>query len=140
MENDDLLAVVARSIVRPSFQRCAEHGNEFFDKFYAALAKRAPVGALFAKTNMRRQNALVKDGIDHLIALAEGRDGSREELERLGQRHSRNDLDIAPELYSAWVDSLIIAVAEYDPLHNPDLDVAWRHVVAKGIDVMISHY
>jgi hypothetical protein len=140
MENNDLLAVVARSIVRPSFHRCSEHGNDFFDKFYATLANRAPVGALFANTNMRTQNTLVRDGIDHLIAFAEGREGSRAELERLGQRHSRHELDVSPELYAAWVEALVIAVAEYDSLHNPDLDVAWRHVVAKGIDVMISYY
>ena len=140
MENDDLLPVVARSIVRPSFQRCAEHGNDFFDTFYATLAERAPVGALFANTNMRRQNALVRDGIDQLIAFVEGREGTREELERLGKRHSRNDLNIDPALYAAWVDALVSAVAEYDPQHDPDLDVAWRQVVAQGIDVMTSYY
>ncbi len=135
-----LLAIVAKLIVRPSFERCCAFGNDFFDQFYVGLADRAPVGNMFASTNMKKQNSLLKSGINQLILFAEGDHDAQRELERLGRRHNRHDLDVSPEFYPAWVDALVGAVEEFDEQCTPDLQFAWREVVAKGIQVIISLY
>ncbi len=136
-----LLAIVAESVVRPSFQRCCESGDDFFDTFYGDLADRVPgVGALFAGTDMRRQNALVRDGIDALIHYAEGGPAAAEELARLGKLHGRDFLNIQPDLYTGWADALRHTVAQFDPKHTDLVDAAWGEVLADGIALMASFY
>ncbi len=136
-----LLAIVAKSVVRPSFERCCESGEDFFDTFYGDLADRVPgVGAMFAATDMRKQNALVREGIDALISHAEGDITAAEELARLGRLHGRDILNIQPSLYAGWADALRHAVAQFDPKHTDLVDAAWGEVLADGIALMASFY
>ncbi len=136
-----LLQILATAVVRPSFQRCCAHGDEFFDAFYSGLATRLPgVGAMFAHTDMRKQNALVREGIATLIAYAEHAEGKAQELERLGRMHGRARLNIEPGMYTAWVDNLMDVVGEYDPQLTVAIERAWREVLVGGIEIMISHY
>ncbi len=136
-----LLAIVAESVVRPSFRRCCESGDDFFDTFYGDLADRVPgVGAMFANTDMRKQNALVQEGIGALIGCAEGDTAAAAELARLGRLHGRDVLNIQPDLYAGWADALRHAVAQFDPEHTDLVAAAWGEVLADGIELMASFY
>lgn len=136
-----LVKIVVHSVVRPSFQRCCAQGDEFFDAFYARLSEKAPeIGPMFADTNMRRQNALLRNGIESLLAHAEGAASAETELVRLGELHGRNELDIRPELYPLWVEALIESVCEHDPQHTEMTEPAWRDVIAAGIELIVSRY
>ena len=135
------LALLVAIVVRPSFERCCSHGDEFFDTFYASLAERIPgIGAKFHGVDMHKQNSLVREGIGHLLDFAERDPNVRAELERLGRLHAHDDLDIAPDLYPAWVDTLLHAVAEFDPRYDEKLGDAWREAVRPGIELMIAAY
>ena len=61
-------------------------------------------------------------------------------LERLAQLHSRAELDIKPELYDLWLDRLLQAVREFDPLFDDDIDAAWRRLLQPGIDFLKARY
>lgn len=136
-----LLRIIAETAVRPSFLRCSKHDNEFFDAFYANLADHIPgVGAMFAETDMQKQNELVRDGIRSLIDYAAGDPDVARELEHLGKLHSQRHLGIQPSMYSGWVDALVQTVEEHDPQISDDLEAAWREVLSPGIDLMISFY
>jgi hemoglobin-like flavoprotein len=136
-----LLALVAKGIVRPSFERCCAHGTAIFDVFYATLAERLPgVGAMFANTDMEKQNQLIRAGIAALIDDACGVPTARSELERLGDLHSRRRLDIRPDMYAEWVDSLMQMVAEFDRECTDVTEAAWREVLSPGIAVMAARY
>ena len=54
--------------------------------------------------------------------------------------HSRHFLDIRPELYALWLDSLCEAIQQHDSQHTPELEQLWREAMQKGIDLMISAY
>lgn len=136
-----LIQIIAEEIVRPSFARCCEHGPEIFDTFYASLADRVPgVGAMFAHTNMQKQNQLIRAGIGTLIDFACGDEAAEVELVRLGILHNRQQLDVTPEMYPGWVDALMEMIAEYDPQRTDTIEAGWRAVLAPGIAVMIANY
>lgn len=61
-------------------------------------------------------------------------------LERLAERHSKRQLDIHPELYKLWLDCMLQTVAEFDPLFNKDINLAWRNTLATGIQILKSRY
>ncbi|NQV26027.1 MAG: globin [Rhodopirellula sp.] len=128
-------------VVRPSFNRCCADSSEFFDDFYFRLGNRLPdVGALFAQVDMEKQNELIREGIADLIAYASGDSNAEAELRRLAKSHSRSGLGVAPEYYPHWIDSLMKTMREYDPDATDDTEVAWRRVLASGIELMIAGY
>ena len=132
---------VVQSVVRPSFARCCEQGDDFFDAFYHRLSEKAPeIGSMFAGVNMRRQNALLRNGIESLLACAEGSSSAQTELLRLGELHGRDRINVPPELYPLWVEALMESLREYDPQHNEMTEPAWREAVSAGIKLMISKY
>jgi hemoglobin-like flavoprotein len=136
-----LLRIIAEGIVRPSFERCCEHGPAIFDTFYATLTDHVPgVGAMFASTDMQKQNELIRAGIGTLIDYACGDMAAEAELERLGILHNRSRLDVKPEMYPGWVNALMEMVADFDPQRTDTVEAAWREVVAPGIAVMIARY
>ena len=128
-------------LVRQSFQRCSAFGDEFFDSFYAHLVDReTAIGQMFAATDMHKQNQLIEEGIGQLIAFAEGNSESETRIRELGRSHGRHYINVPPEYYPLWVDSLMKAVKENDPQYSPELEAQWRKVVAPGIELMISLY
>jgi hypothetical protein len=49
-------------------------------------------------------------------------------------------LDIKPEFYDLWLDRLLQAVAEFDPLFDARTGTAWRRLLRPGIEFMKSMY
>ncbi len=135
------LAALAEDVVRPSFRVCCDDGDEFFDDFYATLSERAPgIGAMFAHVDMQQQNRLIRRGVEHLIDFALGSAESAEELRRVARTHGRQGLNVAPELYALWVDTLMETIRIHDPHANDDVEAAWRVVLRGGLDLIIAGY
>ncbi|MBI1310759.1 globin [bacterium] len=135
------LRQLAEEVVRPSFRWCCDDGDDFFDDFYATLSERAPgIGAMFAHVDMQEQNRLIRRGVEHLIDFAQGSAESAGELRRIARTHGRQGLNIAPELYSLWIDTLMETVRAHDPEADDNAEAAWRVVLRGGIDLIISLY
>jgi hemoglobin-like flavoprotein len=130
-----------RSQVKASYERCSALGNEFFDSFYANLVDwETAIGQMFAETDMQKQNELIEAGIVSLIAYAEGNADAERRIRELGKSHSRHFLNVPPEFYPLWVESLLQALREHDQEFNEELALEWRSVLAPGIALMISFY
>ncbi len=63
-----------------------------------------------------------------------------EVLLEIAIKHDAQHHDIKPHLYLLWLDSLIAAVSDSDPLFDNKIEKAWRIVMQKGIDYMIGQY
>lgn len=136
-----LLHLLSQAVVRPSFERCCDDTDQFFDSFYFLLCEKEPhLVALFAQVDMRRQNQLIRSGVEHLLGFADGGLEAKAELRRLGESHSRTGLQIDPDLYEAWVNSIVECVREHDPQTSETIESAWREVLAPGIEFMKSLY
>ena len=55
-------------------------------------------------------------------------------------RTTSSALNVAPELYASFVDSLVRVVGERDPKFDEGVEQAWREVVAPGIRYMKDRY
>lgn len=127
--------------VKASYARCSALDDEFFDSFYANLVDReTEIGQMFAETDMQKQNELIEEGIRSLIAFAEGEAAAEKHIRELGTSHSRHFLNVRPEFYPLWVESLLEALSEHDPEFNADLAEDWRTALKPGIALMISLY
>jgi hemoglobin-like flavoprotein len=122
-----------------SLERCSTR-PEFLNRFYALfLASSAEVARKFERTDMRRQARMLKTSL-YVLMMASGESERVAHLERLAKLHGRTGLDIRPELYDLWLDRLLQAVAEFDPMFDTETGTAWRRVLQPGIDFMKSRY
>ena len=123
-----------------SYERCwVQQG--FFDEFYKLFMNSSPeIKALFQHTDFKKQNVLLRVSLLYIISYAQANDLYREKIEALGVLHGRSKLNIRPELYPLWVNSLMQAVSKHDSHFNDELEKSWREALQKGIDIMISKY
>ena len=124
--------------VMQSYGRCCA-SQGFFDTFYQIFLASSPsVREKFANTEMVGQKQLLRQGIMNLVLYARGMPDTK--LRALGDSHARGGLDIRPELYALWLDSLLLAIAQHDKDLNEEGRAAWREVMSKGITVIQSMY
>jgi hemoglobin-like flavoprotein len=73
-----------------------------------------------------------------LIMVARGMPGTK--LRALGETHSRQQMDIRPELYGIWVDTLLATISSHDSQATDETIKAWREILAEGIAIITAHY
>lgn len=128
------------AIVRQSFARCTLT-DQFLVTFYDILTRSSDdIRILFAHTDMPRQRKLLKEGLIYLISYPTGSEFARKRVTELGISHSRKCLNVRPEFYQNWVDSLMQAIQRHDSIYDAGLDAAWRRVLAPGIAAMAELY
>lgn len=126
--------------VNLSLGRCFLHSG-FMDKFYTNFKASHPsIPPFFVKTNMAKQHKLLKEGITFLLMSAGGSSFAKTEMNKLGERHDPSHLNVKPELYRYWIESLMKTVKEFDPDFTPELDKKWRTVLQAGIQQMVDRY
>ena len=122
-----------------SIERCCCK-PEFLRRFYTLfLASSDAVAKKFEHTDFRKQTRLLRTSL-YIMMLASNESERIAHLERLAKLHSRAKLDIKPELYDLWLDRLVQAVKEFDPLFDLEIETAWRRVLQPGIEFMKSRY
>jgi hemoglobin-like flavoprotein len=129
-------------VFRASLKRCLADAH-FLESFYDAFVGSSDeVREKFKNTDMTRQVRMLEDSLYVLAVAVQGGHASpaRGALPTIAERHSRQDLDIRPELYDLWLEALLKTVTEYDPEYGPEIGTAWRDTLAAGIDYMRSHY
>ena len=128
----------AADIVMQSYGRCCA-SDSFFHTFYENYLASSPgVRDQFGNTDMKGQKLLLRQGILNVVLYARGMPGTK--LKALGCSHSRNGMNIRPELYTLWFNALATTVREHDKDSNNDTIAAWREVVNKSVDVIIAEY
>lgn len=119
-----------------SYHRCRESGD-FVDTFYRIFLSRSEkIRQLFAETNFEIQKLMLRESLLEMLCFEQGMPGSQQHLEQLGRRH--RDLNVEPEMYDIWLDSLCQAVKHHDPEYRPELDQFWRQAMSQGIELMKS--
>ena len=126
--------------VRHSFDRCETTG-QFAEQFYEIFLNSSPeVERLFANTDFNKQRKLLRASVYVLVTRDIDDPKAKELLNRVGHSHSRSQLDIKPELYELWLESLCQTVKRMDPKWTPELEQAWCDQMRKGIDLITSLY
>jgi len=127
-------------IFSSSLSRClADDG--FLKRFYEHFLGSSPqVAAKFADTDFERQRRALGSSLYVMTMAVERSAPALAYLERIAERHARDELDIEPALYDVWLDCLIRTVGERDPEWSESIEAAWREAMQVGIDLMRSRY
>ena len=121
-----------------SYGRCCR-AEDFFDTFYRFFLASSPdVRAKFANTNMQAQQLLLRQGIMNIVLYARGMPDTK--LKALGCSHSRKAMDIRPELYTLWTNSLLKTIREHDDEADGNTLSAWTEIINQGIAVILKEY
>lgn len=127
-----------------SYRRCLSNTGRdtgFLARFYELFLSSSPeVAEKFRHTDFNRQTTALKSSLFILMLASQRRAVVIEHLERLAELHSHKHLDIRPQLYDLWLDSLLQAVQEFDHLYDHHIEAAWRSVLGYGIEFMRSRY
>lgn len=114
---------------------------QFFDKFYDIFLQSHPsLKPMFAKTDFKKQKELLRTGVAMLLAHVEGKTAGTMTLDRIGASHSKKNLNINPNMYQYWIDSLVKAAKECDPKFTPDIERGWQKVCRAGVDYIVAKY
>jgi hemoglobin-like flavoprotein len=127
---------------RASLKRCLAT-PEFLRSFYDLFMSHSDeIRAKFRQTDFTRQTRVLADSLYAMAVVAQGEPESPAwaEIDRLGQNHARDQLDIRPEHYDVWLDSLVRAARQYDAQFTPELERAWRETLSAGIERMRARY
>ena len=113
----------------------------FLDRFYERFLESSPeVAEKFRHTDFARQKIALGQSLYLMVMVAEGGEAAVAYLDRIAERHGRNNLDVRPELYDVWLDALIATARELDPEFGDETEVVWREMIRRGIEIMRAHY
>lgn len=127
-------------LVNDSLERCNRRGG-FFNAFYERFISASPeIADRFDGVNIKAQGKALRLAFYLLLRTIDGDPAAWQELELRAIRHGRNNLDIQPWMYDVWLDSMLATVLEFDTALTPATEAAWRRVIQKGIDFMVSRY
>ncbi len=131
---------MARSDIQSSFKRCEETGD-FADTFYGIFLDTSPeVAGMFERTDFDKQRKLLRGTVFMMVSRDVNEPKAVEALERIGHSHSKANLDVRPELYELWLDSLCATVKKLDPNWTDELEADWREQMSPGISLITSLY
>ena len=121
--------------------KCVEkNGLSFFDAFYDNFcAAHSQVAQHFRNTDMDKQKKMLEKSFYSLFIFY-ATNNANDYLRKIAERHSKAGNNIPPDLYDAWLESLIKTVADYDPEFDLDVELSWRVVLSSGITYMKFKY
>ncbi len=129
-----------QSTIRASFDRC-EAAGDFAERFYEVFLNSSPeIAPLFAKTDFKQQRKLLRASVYIMVTRDVDDPTAHDMLERIGHSHARAKLNIRPDLYALWLDSLCETVKGMDSEWTPALEQSWRDDMAPGIALITSLY
>ena len=135
MATDDIV-----SLFQDSFQRCQAHPG-FVEKFHDRfLASSAEVRHKFAGIGIARQKRMVSASLHKVVLASHAGAGAEFYLKKDAESPSRQHLEIAPELYSYWLQALLDTVEECDSLFDAEVKQAWIELTGHGIRCMTERY
>lgn len=126
--------------VKESYSRCCVNAK-FFDLFYENfLASHPTIAPMFAKTDMAKQKSLLRQGVSMMFMHLDGKGVGTTGIDRIGESHSKKKMNIDPNLYDYWINSLVKSVKACDAKFTPALEVEWKKTLRAGVDRIVSFY
>lgn len=123
-----------------SMERCIA-SPLFLERFYARFLGSSPeIAKRFAAVDLKRQSAMVRASLYHILRAAQGSSDGLIHLEEIADSHSQRGHGIQPAHYELWLDSLIEAARETDPSLDAITEAAWRFHLGNAIAVMVARY
>lgn len=121
-----------------SFARVTEPArcDRFFDRFYERfVAADSVVAEKFRETDLAHQKEMLRESLAEMFDFFL-KHQSNPYIITLARIHGARGHDIATRLYDLWLDALVATVMEVDPKATDSVALAWRVVMAPGLEFM----
>ena len=126
--------------IKQSYGRCLLKGD-LIGRFYEIFLESHPdVKPLFANTDFDIQKQALRQGINLMIMFTNESAVGKSGMKRIRDSHSRSGLNIPPNLYQYWKDSLLQALSEFDSKFSDNLRTEWDQNLQIAIDFIIEGY
>jgi hemoglobin-like flavoprotein len=120
--------------VTESFKRCLAD-PDFLDHFFDNLLRALPeVAPLFVDMGTPSRNAIIRKGVTTIFMWEAGSKSAAETLARLHHTHGPEGKNIQPEMFLTFQRVFLETVHTFDPQITPEVELAWRILMKKGID------
>ena len=130
----------ALQTVRESYGRCTLQ-KAFFEDFYDIFMSSSPeIKPFFSRTDMTKQRQLLREGISFMLLYAQKNEGGKLAINNIGQLHDQNHVNVRPNLYRLWIDSLLKCIEKHDNRFTEDVRRAWEEILKPGIDRFVDVY
>ncbi len=127
-------------IFHDSLERCGP-ASKFLGRFYVIFkASSKDVAQKFVGTDFTTQIRILKTSFYMAMLAADQPADTQCYLQRIAESHNRDHLDIKPEFYDLWLESLIQAVQEFDVDYDETVGSAWRQMMTPAIEYLKSKY
>ena len=127
-------------IFNSSLERC-QSNPQFLTLFYHKFViANAEIREKFSNTNMENQKMMLHASIYMVMLATQKNQAATAYLDKVAKRHSKTDLNIRPELYDIWLDTLLDTVSIIDPQYKDETELAWKRVMTYGAEYMKSKY
>ena len=128
------------TVFQESLERCLG-GKGFVLRFYERLRESSPEAAeKFASTSWPIQKRKLTASLYMAMLLADDSPEGRAHFDRIAQLHGKEALDIRPDLYGVWIDTILESVAEFDPNYDDEIERVWRTLLQPAADYMKARY
>ena len=123
-----------------SLERCAS-SDQFVLTFYERfMASSEDVRRKFLFTSLETQSNKLLESLRLSAGATNGESEALAELRARAETHNRHHLDIKPELYDLWLDSLVDTAREFDHEWSDSIESAWRTILGFVIHRMTAKY
>ena len=129
----------AVSVVKASYSRCLS--AEMLAEFYRRLLGKYPLAQrMFKGSHMGRVQQKLGESLLFLIANATSPEILRDKLEHVAAVHSKSQRNVKPEMYTAFIQTMMSTIAYYDPEFDNHVKKAWLQILPVPIRFMMSRY
>ncbi len=122
-------------IFNDSYMRILDDSESFFDVFYKNFYHGSKaINITFKGMNIEAKKQMLEESMTSLIFFFTTKSVDKY-LAKTAKIH-RDQHKISTEMYDHWVDSLIETLAIQDKKFNSSIELAWRIILAPGIEFM----
>ena len=114
---------------------------DLMKNFYRTFTESHPdVAKMFARTDLAKQRETLKTSLSMAILFPQDNVVAKSAMRRVRDSHSREKLNVTPELYTHWLNSLVEVVSSSDPDFTPLLEQQWREVLGHTVSYIQEGY
>lgn len=126
--------------VKQSYGRALGNPRLMADFYDTLMASHPGIAKMFANTDLQKQQLILKQSLSMAILFPQDNLIAKHAMEKVRKTHAHDQLNIRPELYDYWLNSLLSVVKNSDPDFSPELEGQWRMILNHTLSYIKEGY
>ncbi len=132
--------MIASELFIMSLERCTSKPcfiPDFYERF---LASSKEIQKRFENTPFEHQNKMLLRSLSLSVKACNGESKALADLRDRARTHDRHHMNIKPEFYNLWLESLMISASKFDDEWCDTTERAWRKILGFVINRLKRQY